>query len=112
MKRIFTARDAMEAHFVKSLLENAGIEAVIEGEFLQQIRGDIPFTMDSLPKVCVREEDFHAAEVVVNAHRARLKNRAQSQGPSWTCVCGETHAAQFAACWKCGAAKPSDTDCT
>ncbi len=107
MQKIYLARDALEAHFLKSLLEQAEIPATIQNELLQQIRGDIPFTMDSLPSLWVH--DIHADEALalIEDHRHRAQNpHLAPNSPHWTCSCGQSHAPQFSECWKCGELKP------
>ena len=106
MPRIFTARDSLEANFVKSLLDQAGIEAVIEGELIQQIRGDIPLTMETLPKIVVRDSDLAATQTIIDEFRARKTHPTRSAGERWLCICGEKHNNQFTSCWRCGAVKP------
>ena len=44
MQQVYAARDAMEAHFVKGLLEAEEIEAVVQGEALEETWGDLPLT--------------------------------------------------------------------
>src|SRR4051812_32112130 len=108
MQHIYTARDAMDAHFVKGLLEQEGIEAVVQGESLQETWGNLPLTDESLPSVWVKEEDAAKAGPVVEAYRARDKVSANTDPDAivaratWTCPnCGERVEEQFTACWHC-----------
>jgi hypothetical protein len=42
MKTVFHAPTSLEAHLVQQLLERAGIESRIDGEFLQGGAGELP----------------------------------------------------------------------
>ena len=42
MDTVFHAQTSLEAHLVQQLLERAGIEARIDGEFLQGAAGELP----------------------------------------------------------------------
>lgn len=103
MKRIYQARDGAEAHFIKGLLEQAGIPAVVMGEMLHMGVGQVPFT-EAYPTVCVREEDATAAEAVLAGSGDRV---TEARGEPWTCpVCGESIEPQFTECWACAARLP------
>ena len=71
MKKIYTARDSMEAHFVRCLLEREGIEAGVFGEPLGLARGELPFTPDTLPSVWVKSEDAERAIDIVGEYDQR-----------------------------------------
>jgi hypothetical protein len=57
MKRVLSAPNAEEAHVAVAVLANAGIEAVIRGEYM----GALPLGPASRPSVWVRDEDYDAA---------------------------------------------------
>ncbi len=57
MKRVLSAPNAAEAHVAVAVLESAGIEAVIRGEYM----GALPLGAISSPSVWVRDEDYDAA---------------------------------------------------
>ena len=57
MKRVLSAPNAEEAHVAVAVLGNAGIEAVIRGEYM----GALPLGPASRPSVWVRDEDYDAA---------------------------------------------------
>lgn len=106
MKRVFSGRNEIEAHFVRNALEAEGIQATVEGETLAT--GAVPMLKDSMPSVWVREEDAERARKIVDElpqGEDRLKSAAPVAG--WTCPeCKEQVEEQFDACWKCGRAKP------
>jgi hypothetical protein len=69
MQHVYTARDEMDAHFVKGLLEQAGIEAVVLGESLEAAFGTLPLGKQGLPGVWVREEDVERAMPIIEEYR-------------------------------------------
>jgi hypothetical protein len=56
MEKVFIAHDPIEAHFVKSLLERAGVTASVAGEALFGLRPEIGNTPDSLPSVWITKD--------------------------------------------------------
>ena len=59
MIKIYSAQNAVDAHIVKGLLEQQGILARVNGEFLQGGIGDLPLI--DLITVSVAEEDYEKA---------------------------------------------------
>jgi hypothetical protein len=113
MRHVYTGRDEMDAHFVKGLLQNEGIEAVVTGENLVNAIGTLPLSEKSLPGVWVRDEDEERALLIVKDYEQVDAVNAEetvedSPRPTWKCPnCGEAVEQQFSECWKCGHARPS-----
>jgi len=63
MKTAYDANDNIEAHLVMHQLQQAGIDARIEGQFLQGGIGELP-AMGNV-RVVVPEEDYEAARQVI-----------------------------------------------
>jgi len=63
MKMAYDASSNIEAHLVKHQLQQAGIDAVIEGEYLQGAVGELPAVGNV--RVMVPEADFEAAKQVI-----------------------------------------------
>ena len=105
MKSVYSARDVVDAHLVKTFLDEQGIESVVQGEALSNILGEIPVTRETLPSVWVREEDFDRANEAIAGFRA---DAAEGQaGTPWKCPnCGEEIEPQFTECWNCGTSRP------
>jgi hypothetical protein len=108
MTEIYRAAHPAQAHLLRGLLDAEGIEAVVIGEFGYNVRGEAPMTTETLPRVCVVNDD--------DAARARALavsfDQGGSAGPAatWTCAgCGEAVEEQFGACWKCGAERPGES---
>jgi len=70
VKRVFVARDPLEARLVKDLLDQAGIPADIHGETLSYVRPQNEnIDRDSLPSVWIRDDtQLKAALTVVAEH--------------------------------------------
>ena len=63
MKMAYDASSNIEAHLVLHQLQQAGIEAVIEGEFLQGGVGELPAAGNL--RVLVPTSDFETARQVI-----------------------------------------------
>ncbi|MEO6436453.1 MAG: DUF2007 domain-containing protein [Tepidisphaeraceae bacterium] len=100
MQRIYVARNVTEAHIVSGMLNAAGVVAEVRGQYLAGGYGELPISSDTLPSVWIDD-----AAQAANARLliADYERPGSSKGPAWRCEqCGEVHAAQFTACWKCG----------
>ena len=112
MQQVYTGRDEMDANFLKGLLVEEGIEAIVQGEALQETWGDLNLTAKSLPSVWVPDEDVSRAAPIVEEYRRRDAADAATGEPparaTWTCAnCGEKVEEQFTQCWHCGHARPA-----
>ena len=113
MKQIFTARNEMEAHFVQGLLEEEGINSVIQGEALEGIWANVPISEKAMPGIWIDEAEAARAEPIIEEYRKReVKHAHESQAeadaprPTWKCPkCGEEVEEQFGECWNCGTEK-------
>ncbi|UCD29296.1 MAG: DUF2007 domain-containing protein [Planctomycetota bacterium] len=113
MKKVYGARDLMEAHFVRCLLEREGIKAAVLGEMLGTARGELPLTQQTLPSVWVKPEDFERAMPLVDQYEAGyFADEAEDVPPPpepWICPnCSEQIEGQFTHCWKCQTSCPDD----
>ena len=103
MKQVYIAQHPLDAHFVAGLLQTEGIAAVVRGESLFSVRGEVPATTETSPSVWVVDDtQFAQARSLVLAYsRGEMPSRAQ--GTAWQCPqCGEYLEPQFTACWQCG----------
>jgi hypothetical protein len=103
MKKIYTGGGSMEAHFVKGLLEKAGIRATVLGDSLGTARGEVPLTQETLPAVWVNEQDVERAMSIVKDYdEGRAGHEPAAPSDPWTCPnCGEHIEGQFTNCWNC-----------
>jgi hypothetical protein len=102
MVEIYRAAHPALAHLLKGLLAAEGIEAIVVGEFAFSVRGEVPLTSETLPRVCVVEDGdaSRAREIAVAFDRGRTDG---PMGSNWRCPsCGELVEGQFAICWNCG----------
>ena len=132
MKKVYSARDALEARLVVGHLADHGIDAIVQGEELWSARGELPLTPDTAPSVWVVEEadvdeairlilekqgPANPATCVTCGHD--LQGLAEPRCPecgrpfrrvtSWQCRnCGERLESTFSHCWKCGTVRPQD----
>ena len=104
MKKIYSARDSLEAHFLRHMLEAQGIEAKVLGDILGMARGELPLTTETLPSVWVKVKDAPAAAAIVEEfeNRGDTPIDPELDDTPWQCPHrNETIEGQFTACWKC-----------
>ena len=71
MKRVFRTPTVTEAHLIKGVLENEGIESIIKNEHLSGLAGEVPF-MEAWPEVWVTDDAKAAqAEVIINEFQSQ-----------------------------------------
>ncbi|MEX0790464.1 MAG: DUF2007 domain-containing protein [Actinomycetota bacterium] len=101
MIRAYVANSLAQAHLIKGFLDSEGIFAVVRGEHLVGIAGEIPITMETLPSIWVEEDDREVARELIEK---ALRNDLAFE--DWPCPeCGETVEGQFTECWQCGSAR-------
>ena len=108
MKRIYNATNPSDAHLLKGILEGENINAVVQGEYLWNLRGQLPITPETCPSVWVVEEsDYERALELLSALHFGEEPLPQ-QGAEWRCgQCGEMNEPQFTECWQCGKPRPA-----
>jgi hypothetical protein len=101
MKRVFASQDDLLLGHLKNVLENHGIECVIQGEFLAAAAGAVP-PIECAPELVVEEQNYDEARAVLD----RILSPEGFEPPSWRCPrCGEEIEGQFTECWGCGQAR-------
>lgn len=105
MKRVYRAQDTFDAHLVRDLLREAGIEAEVLGSMLVGGVGELP--ADAKPSVWIADADLYDwARQLITRHE-----RQSAEGADWQCPnCGETNASTFEICWSCGRPADGGTD--
>ena len=98
MRRLYQARDRIEAQFLRDFLDLHLIESTVLGDYLSGAAGELP--VDIYPSVWVlHAEDLPRAEDLL----ARFLAQRTDTGPPWVCPgCGERVEAGFDLCWNCG----------
>ena len=107
LMRIYTCADGMQAHFLKQLLAQEGIAAVIEGEELSQVAGGLGTLAAMRPRLLVPEELAGRAGEVLAEYEERSRATPVWRSEPWVCPrCGEEVEGQFTMCWACEAERP------
>lgn len=101
MKKVYSAENLVMAAHVQALLQQAGIECVIQKQNLAGAAGELP-PFECWPEVWIYDDgDSDKAAAVI--HQALAGATAAAP---WRCVCGEHIEGQFSQCWRCGAERP------
>ncbi len=104
LREAYSAANAQEAHFIKNMLSEAGIDARVVGDHLQNAVGDLP-AMAISPRVWVRSNDFDRARQLISDQHSR-KLSPNTTITAWACgECGEPNEPTFEICWNCQAAR-------
>lgn len=99
-KTLYTAANAPEAHLIKGLLEQSGIEVSLEGESLSIGIGGLP--VDAIQvKVMVNEVQFEEAVKIIKDYEDNML-RDDDQNTQWECTnCKKMNPGSFDICWSC-----------
>lgn len=96
MLKIYSAPTLPDAHLVRGLLAQAGIEARVFNENAQSVMGEIP-VLQAWPEVWIMDErDARQAHDVIHQFE-----RPQAYGTAFCPHCHEENPAHFGACWNC-----------
>jgi hypothetical protein len=99
MRRLYQARDRIEAQFLQDFLDRHLISATVLGDYLSGAAGELP--VDIYPTVWVMQDDDlpRARELLGDF----LEQPGPDGEPAWICSgCGETVEPGFDLCWNCG----------
>jgi hypothetical protein len=98
MKRLCRASSLPDAHILRGVLQEAGIETLVFNENAQSGAGQLPVN-EACPELwLVREQDLARAREVVKA----FERAPQVTGSVACAACGEDNPANFELCWGCG----------
>jgi len=106
MKCVHRTADRTVAQLLRGALEVAAIPAIVEGEHLCALRGELPVGASAEYRVSILDdEQLPRASLLA---RAWLAGRIESPAAGhWDCAgCGERHEAHFGSCWQCGEPAP------
>ena len=82
MITVYEADNAIDAHLLRGLLEQCGIDAHVSGEFLLGAMGDLP--AQGLLRVMVAPDDFAAARALVIEFEDNMSAAVSSSGDQQT----------------------------
>ena len=103
MHKIYTAADPIFVGYLRSLLEDRGIQCLVRNELLQGGAGELP-PNECWPELWIidpRDETL-ARDIIDNTKTPQAR-------AAWVChVCGESAEGQFSACWSCGSQREID----
>jgi hypothetical protein len=115
---VYSAIDSFEAHLVRNLLIDEGVEAIVVGDAAEGAVGErSPFSTP--PRVWVPPGDLERSQPIVEQYQQQLIRRAESQQPAddsaeataaestgepYCYHCGEPIAAGQTPCPSCGQA--------
>jgi len=100
MKRIAQAPNLAIAALWADTLNEAGLSASVQRQFLSGIAGHLP-PDQCLPEIWLRHDEQEAAARTLLEQLQHLPQRR------WECVCGEQVEGGFESCWSCGRAMPA-----
>jgi hypothetical protein len=100
VKRLCKASSLPDAHILRGLLQQSGIEAHVFNENAQSGVGQLPVS-EAYPEVWLADDrDFARAEELIRAF-----DEAPRDSGTVRCLgCGEDNPANFQLCWSCGSA--------
>ena len=106
MKKVYIASNPVYAHLLKGILEGDNIQSIVQGEFLWNVRGEVPITPETSPSVWVIDEaDYDRAMEIIKIFQVE-ENNSEHETLEWKCnKCGESNEGQFSECWQCGAVR-------
>lgn len=98
MKKLYSAPSLPDAHLIRNLLAQAGIEAHVFNENAQSGVGQLPVT-EACPQIwIVDERDLLRAREIIEAFERMPAIRTNLR-----CVqCSEDNPSTFQVCWNCG----------
>ena len=100
--QVYSAADLSQAHFLRNMLADAGIEARVVGERTSTL--GLPVGEEAAPCVWVHHRDEQAArQLLVDWERTQAKPHPDEEPTSgWKCTaCGEMVDEDFELCWNC-----------
>lgn len=102
MKKVYSAENLIMAGHVRALLQQAGIDCVVQNQNLAGAQGELP-PFECWPEVWVCD-DADAARALDEIAQGLA---GDTSAAAWRCACGEQIEGQFSQCWRCGAERPA-----
>lgn len=98
--RIYRAANSTEAHVIRGLLEQQGIQVHLFGEELSSGIGELPADVIEV-EIHVPKGYRQLARQLIEEYEIR-PSAAGEAGGEWKCqVCSEDNPATFGVCWNC-----------
>ncbi len=99
MRRLAQAPNLAIAALWVDVLQEAGIAAALQRQFLSGAAGELP-PDQCLPEIWLLHDEQEAQAL------ALLKDLREVRQRRWTCACGEHIEGGFESCWHCGRPMP------
>jgi enoyl-CoA hydratase/carnithine racemase len=96
---VYAARDTAEAFFVRNLLQQAGIEALVVGDMLRGVVGELP-PLQTSPSIWVAPYEAERARLIVADYDRRQRERASADSSETDRESADSGAEPF--CYHCG----------
>jgi hypothetical protein len=77
LAEVYVAENSLEAHFLKNLLEDEGIDVEVVGEGLAFAMGDLPLGWPTMPRLWVRQEDAANAKALIGDWEKQRRERRE-----------------------------------
>lgn len=103
---VYVTARPYQAHFLRNMLADTGIEARVLGEYLNMV--DPPANLQS-GAIWVRRQDAEMArQILTEWEQAQAQPHSEKESAaSWRCSsCGETVEDNFDLCWNCETPRP------
>lgn len=102
MKCVLRTSDRTRAHLLRGALEAEQVPAIVEGEDLFSLQGELPAGASAEYRVSILDdEQLPRAVLLVRQWQGERSDAGSSSG--WVCrTCGERHERHFESCWNCG----------
>lgn len=100
MKRLCRVSSLPDAHILRDVLDQSGIEVMVFNEHAQSGAGQLP-PGEACPELwVVQESDFERARAIVG----EFESAPRVTGSRRCAACAEDSPSNFQVCWSCGAA--------
>ena len=100
---VYIAADGPEAHFLRNMLIDAGINAEVLGGTVSSSLG-LPAGVESAPSVLVNKADeVRAREILSEWEKQHRRSHPENEPrPAWKCpTCSELVDDDYELCWNC-----------
>ena len=98
-KKVYTAADLTEAHFIKGLLIQYDIELEIQSQSLAIAIGELPVDAQRID-LYVKSENLSKSLEILSKYNSNI--RSSNKLNNWKCNhCNEENPESFEICWSC-----------
>lgn len=106
MRKIYTARDFIEAERIREFLHNRGIAAHLSDAYTHSMQAINPM---AFPAIWVDDAENEAAVRVLIGDFLASEYAGAGSGTAWRCAaCAESNPGEFDLCWNCGRPQAGD----